>query len=234
LFTALARDYRDISHGRVLVVASLENGSLIAKLRDLALLAVPHLQDAVEVAKGAKAIADLAKLLRDWLGRVKTGRVKRELYRPGRKKRGAPSIEAILKIAANSRSHVRVKHTTAKGEAFEVELTPIEAIQAREKALAELDSVSRDVNAPSDRLAVPVVQTALQRLIHAETEGLSSQELEAIVETMVKVLLTAGLSPFLDQIASDLDHRGLHKLASSVRQQIRTSHGKHEPPLSTT
>jgi hypothetical protein len=220
LFSALARDYRDLT-GRVLAIASLEAGSIIATLKDYALLALPHVKDAVEVAKGIKAVADLAVLLKDWIDRAKSGEAKKQLYRRGRKTPGQRSIEAIVKIAANSGCAVRVKHTTAK-ETIEVEMTPSQAIKAREEALVE--QVATEVvplRLEEARPVLPDVQRALGRLYDPNLAQLSSSETQAVIDVLVTVLRAAKLGHLADQIADDLARRGMETLAALLRAKMR-------------
>ena len=129
LLTALARDYRDMTKGRVLVATRLEFGSTIIWLKDLAQHALPYVKDALEVAKGVKAIADFARLLNDWLNRAKSGKAKKQLYHRGRKPPALRSIEAIIKIAASAGGTIRIKHIGANGETFEVEMTSTQAAE---------------------------------------------------------------------------------------------------------
>jgi hypothetical protein len=236
LFSALARDYRDMTKGRVLVVASLETGSLIAALKDYALLALPHAKDAVEVAKGIKAVADLAKLLKDWLDRAKSGKAKKQLYRRGRKTPGQRSVEAIVKIAASTGSAVRVKHTTAKGETIEVEMTPLQAKNARHEALAEQPLQIGTEGAPRQlKGAIPDMRRAIDRLYDPNLAELTSSEPEAVIDALVAVLQAAKLSYLADQIADDLANRGMLALSEALRaKMIHASDGKREPPLTTT
>jgi hypothetical protein len=220
LFSALARDYRDLTKGRVLAVASLEEGSIIATLKDYALLALPHVKDAVEVAKGIKAVADLAAVLKDWIDRAKSGKAKKQLYRRGRKTPGQRSVEAIVKIAANSGCAVRVKHTTAK-ETIEVEMTPSQAIKAREEALVE--QVATEVaplRVEEARSVLPDVQRALGRLYDPSFAELSSSEGQVVIDVLVTVLRAAKLGHLADQIAADLAKRGMETLAALLRAKM--------------
>lgn len=56
LLAALARDCREMTRGRVLVVSRVENGSIIATLTDAALAAAPY------VAGGLGVIAAVCRL----------------------------------------------------------------------------------------------------------------------------------------------------------------------------
>jgi hypothetical protein len=73
LFTALGRDYRDLTGGRILVVTRVESGSLVATLTDLAIAAAPYVQGAIAAGAAIKGIADLVKLLKSLLGKDKSG-----------------------------------------------------------------------------------------------------------------------------------------------------------------
>jgi len=115
LFAALARDYKDMTKGRVLVVSSIHQGSIWATLTDWALVATPYIKDAVEFAKGAKALADFAKLLKEQITSAKSSEPKKLPPPRRRKKTGQRSLEAIVKISAENGRAVRVKHTSAKG-----------------------------------------------------------------------------------------------------------------------
>jgi len=136
LFAALARDYKDMTKGRVLVVSSIHQGSIWATLTDWALVATPYIKDAVEFAKGAKALADFAKLLKEQITSAKSSEPKKLPPPRRRKKTGQRSLEAIVKIAAENGRAVRVKHTSAKGETLEVEMSGEAAILIREEGLS--------------------------------------------------------------------------------------------------
>jgi len=85
LFTALARDYKDVTEGRVLVVSSIQQGTIIATLTDWVQLALPYAKDTVEVAAGVKALADFGKLLKEWIDGAKADKPKNLPHRRGRK-----------------------------------------------------------------------------------------------------------------------------------------------------
>jgi hypothetical protein len=98
LFAALARDYRDMTKGRVLVVTSVESGSTIATLTDLALAAVPYAKNVLDALVAANSLADFAKHLKELFGYAKSNRGKRRVYRKERKSPGQRSVEAILRL----------------------------------------------------------------------------------------------------------------------------------------
>src|SRR4051794_2271870 len=119
VFTALARDYRDMTKGRVLVVKRVESGSIIATLTDAALAAAPYAAGSVAVIVAINSLAEFAKNLKEWFSHAKSDKGKKRLYRRGKKSPGQRSVEAIIKTAASTGSRVRVKHTTEKGETLE-------------------------------------------------------------------------------------------------------------------
>jgi hypothetical protein len=234
LFAALARDYKDFTKGRVLVVTSIDHGSIIATVTDWAVQTIPYAKTAVEFAKGAKALADFSKVIKEWIDGVKTGNKKLPRGR-GRKGQGQRSIEAIVKIAANHGRAVRVKHTTPKGETFEVEMSGPQAIALREEVLSHQTKVAEfDVpRAVGTVPALPDLRRTIDRLYQPGID-LSSGGAEAIIDALVEVLQAANLTYLIPQIAADLYNRGMHTLASALQARADKLDGKHEPPLTTT
>lgn len=235
LFTALARDYKDVTKGRVLVVKSIENGSIIATLTDWAIQTIPYVKDAVEFARGAKALADFGKVLKEWIDGAKTGK-KKLPQRRSRKSQGQRSVQAIVRIAADEGRAVRVKHTTPKGETFEVEMSGPQAIKLTEEAFSSQTRVVEFNDAPriaGAKLALPDVRQAIDRLYEPGID-LSSGGEGAIIDALIVVLQAANLSYLIPQIAADLSNRGMHALASALQDRAHNSDGKHEPPLTTT
>ncbi len=236
LFAALARDYKDLTKGRVLVVSRLETGSLIAHLQDLASAAGPYVNHALEYAKGVKGIADFAKLLRDWFSKAKSGKAKKQLYHRGRKTAGQRSVEKMLDIAASSNSAFWIKLITPEGETIEAELTPPQAIQAKDEALAHQPAKVATQVVPrltTGLVAVPEVRKAIGSLYDANVANLSASEVQAIIDALISVLQAAGLSYLIDQIATDLANRGMLMLAAELGSRAHRG-GTQEPPLTTT
>jgi hypothetical protein len=235
LFAALARDYKDFTKGRVLVVTSIEHGSIIATLTDWALQTVPYAKDAVEFARGAKALADFGKIVREWIEGAKTSK-KKLPQRRSRKAPGQRSVEAIVKIAADTDRAVRVRHTTPKGETFEVEMSGSQAVMLRDEVLLHQTKVAEFSDVPriaGAQAALPDLKHAIGRLYQPGID-LSSGSAEAIIDALVEVLQAANLTYLIPQIAADLSNRGMHALASALEVRARRSDGKHEPPLTTT
>ena len=238
LFAALARDYKDFTKGRVLVVASIEHGSIIATLTDWAVQIVPYAKDAVEFAKGAKALADFGKILKEWIDGAKTG--KRKLPRPrSRKTRGQRSIEAIVNIAADNGRALRLKHTSANGETFEVEMSGPQATTLRDEMLSpQMSPQTRLVDfedlphAAGAKVALPDLSQAIDRLYQPGVDS-SSGDIDAIIDAVVEVLRSADLIYLIPQIVADLSNRGMHAAASALEARAHNLDGKHEPPLTT-
>jgi hypothetical protein len=124
VFAALGRDYRDSTKGRVLVVTSVRDGSIIATLTDLALTMGPYVAGGVATVAAVNSLTTFAKNLKEWFAKAKSDQGKKRLYRKGKKASGQRSVEAIIKTAATTGSYVHVKHTSANGETLEAELTP--------------------------------------------------------------------------------------------------------------
>jgi hypothetical protein len=243
LFTALGRDYRDLTGGRILVVTRVESGSWIATLTDLAISAAPYVQGAIAAGTAIKGIADLVKLLKSLLGKDKSGQPDKRLYRRGRKKPGLRSAEALLKIAADSRSEVRLSHKTPKGETLEFEITPVEAIRIRARASDEATAKAsatpesrstRTIDATTPSVQVPALRTSLDRVYQAGDSGLSDSELEQIAEIIIAAIEGTGLTYLVDQIVRDLQNRGLYRFAMTLVLRAQRSQGNTEPPLTST
>jgi hypothetical protein len=244
IFAALARDYREMTRGRVLVVTRIQSGSIIATLTDAALAAVPYAAGGIAVIAAVNQLAKFAENLQKWFGYVKSDKENKRLYRKGKKAPGQRSVEAIVKVAASTGSHVRVKHTTAKGETLEAELTPHEAVNVikaveaakavEQQARTEVVDAIRDERIGRMMLEAPEVRGAIERLQQAGSANLSATEIQIIVDVVVAVLQAANAGDLLPEIASELEMRGLFNIAAAVREHIRPSGGTHEPPLTTT
>jgi hypothetical protein len=234
LFAALARDYKDFTRGRVLVVTSIEHGSIIATLTDWALQNLPYAKTAVEIAKGAKALADFSKIVKEWIDGVKAGN-KNLPQRRGRKGQGQRSIEAIVKIAANHDRAVRIKHTTPKGETFEVEMTGPQAITLRDEVLSHpTKAAESDIQRVEGVMAsLPELRRSIGQLYQPGAD-LSSGSAEAILDALIEVLQAANLTHLIPQIAADFSNRGMHALASVLQARADKSDGQHELPPATT
>jgi hypothetical protein len=236
LFAALARDYKDMTKGRVLVVSSIHQGSIWAILTDWALQAAPYIKDTVEVAKGAKALADFAKLLKELITSAKSPEPKKLAPRR-RKKTGHRSLEAIVKIAADKGRAVHVKHTSANGETLEVEMSGETAILIHEEALSRAAAPREDIlseRLPRAQTALPEVTKALGQLYSPTAADLSISEAEAVINVVVDVLQGAGLGHVLPKIAADLSNKGFLTLASALAAKLNQSRREQEPPLTST
>lgn len=241
LFIAIARDYRDFTSGRHLAVVSIEQGSIIATFRDWALITLPYAKDAVEVAKGAKALADFGKLLKEGIEALREGKPKKLPSRRGRKTKAERSIDAALKIAAVNGRAVRVKHVSKNGETFEVELSAPKAIEIQAKIVEDhaLNDVATIERIATDQRPLPKAVEAVEaveavgRLYAPSSASLSASEAQTIIDVVVGVLQGAGLSYVLPQIAADLSSKGLFALASALEHRLRPSGPDIEPPVTS-
>jgi hypothetical protein len=231
LFVALDRDYRKISKGGTLVVTRVESGSIIITITDAVLAAAPYVVAAGGAALATMAaintIAKFAENIKTWFGRATTDQGKKRLYKKGKKAPGQRSVEAIIRTAAKTRSHVEVKHTRPNGETLEAKLTPAEAINVSN---AEDDTKVAKLRSDIPRALAerPEIRTAIKKLQEASSSDLS------VVDIIVSVLqTTAAGQAALPEIASHLEKNGLFDLAVAVRQHIRGRGGAPEPPLTT-
>jgi hypothetical protein len=234
LFSALAKDYKTVSRGRVLVVASINHGSIIATLIDWAFQALPYVKGSVEVAKGAKALADFSKLLRDGIAAVKSPKSVKLPQPSGGKRSVHRSVKALVKMAAENGCNIRIKHTDADGETLEVEMTAPEANEAQvildaPKAIQAPKAIDRQMRA----VQLPEVREAISKL-YAPDAGDSTEGIDALIDSLFEVLQAVGLTNLIPQIATDLAQKGLHTLAAALEAKMHRQDGKPEPPLNTT
>jgi hypothetical protein len=161
--------------------------------------------------------------------------IKIDCIAKARKPPGQRSVEAIVKTAATTRSHARIQHTARNGETLEVELTPIEAIEAaaQQDQAKEQATTLRDEHVLRRQLSAPEIRGAVARLQQADTQNLSSTETQSIVDIVVAVLQAAGAGHLLENLASELEMHGMLTFAEAVRQHIGPSRTQ-EPPLTTS
>ena len=227
IFSAIARDYHEMSKGRTLVVIRVEGGSIIATLTDSAFVWVGA---GLAVMAAINTLAEFAKNLKTWFDYAKSHKEKKRLYRKGKKSPGQRSVEAIIKTA----SQVSMKYNPAEGEALEVEMTPAETIRAREQLHA--DDIKKTRREPMQRIqrSAPEIQKTIEQLEQVGAQNLSPSEIHAVVNAIVSVLKATGAGYLLPQIASELEMHGFHSIAHTLRQHIHSSGGTQEPPLTTT
>jgi hypothetical protein len=108
VFVALARDYKEATKGRVLVIKSIQSGSIIVALTDAAFAAAPYAGGALVGVGAVNAVATFAKNLKEWFGRAKSDEGRKRLYRRGKKAAGQRSVEAMITTAAKNGLGVRV------------------------------------------------------------------------------------------------------------------------------
>jgi hypothetical protein len=227
VFTALGRDYGDMTRGRVLVVTSVESGSIIVTLTDHVLAVQPYLITGVAVIAGINQIAKFGENILTWIKYAKSKTERKRLTRKrGKKASGQRSVEAIVKVAAKTRSRVRVKHVTAKGTSFEAELTPTEAIAVAEQQAEMVEVVAAPRTSQAHlTLGTVDVRAVADRLQRAGGETHSLHDIEAVVDIFVGLVEAKGGSDLLPQLVSELEMRNLHSYADAVRRHIRPSSG---------
>jgi hypothetical protein len=234
VFVALARDYKEATKGRVLVIKSIQSGSIIVALTDAALAAAPYAGGALVGVGAVNAVATFAKNLKEWFGRAKSDEGRKRLYRRGKKAAGQRSVEAIIATAAKNGLGVRVKHTSPKGEILEAELTPAQAVQAYEMSVVQPTKVAEIEATERRSLARPDVIVAIEKLRDAGNANLSPIQIESLVDIIVTALQLAGAKYTLPSIASHLEMHGMHEFAEAVRKHIKGSGGTLAPSINTT
>lgn len=233
VFVALARDYKEATKGRVLVIKSIQSGSIVVTLTDAALAVAPYAGGVLVGVGAVNAVATFAKNLKEWFGHAKSGEGRKRLYRRGKKAAGQRSVEAMITTAAKNGLGLRVKHTSAKGEILEAELTPTQAVQAYEMSVVHPTKVAAIEATERRALGRPDVMVAIEKLRDAGNANLSPIQIESLVDIIVTALQMAGAEYALPSIASHLEMHGMHEFAEAVRKHIRGSGGTLAPPITT-
>lgn len=228
LFSSLARDYRQFTGGRTLVIERLETGSLIAYLRDAVEAVRPYLSGMEEWAKAGKALLDFATALTGLLTRAKKDPEGARLFGKGKKRIGTRSVEALLQIATDSGSEVTLRHFTSGGDKLEIHVTPMEALKVREAA--EAKRLTKETNSPAPltapgqrSLVLPDFSSTSFATALAQFPGsdddLASPDLRLVITSMIRLLRKHKLDFMVEGVASDLDSQGRHNLAFIVREE---------------
>ena len=214
LLAALARDHRKQNRTRTLVVARVEDGSILITLLDMAQAAIPYAKSAVEVAKGAKAIIEFGKTLAGLLKAIKNDQAAVE--RP-QSKPPTRSIERILKLAVDANCSVRLRQDEADGSCLEVEVTPSEALAIRKNEQDAKEASALDGSAIFQE-RVPEVKRVVE--ITDELEQLQvSDELSAsgALQIILAIINRSGDAELLMSVAMELEGRGYKDLAAAIR-----------------
>jgi hypothetical protein len=242
LFSTMARDYRQLTRGRTLVVTRLETGSLHAYLQDALNQVAPYAKDVLEVVKAAKGIKEFARTLTEIFGRVKEHPSTLSQLK-SRRRAGARSIEAIVKIAAESQSEVDLHHETADGGIIDLKVTPIEAIRIREEARAHLASLppaqtlarltGNDATSKSLQSTPALFQPSdyADSLVRVRGSSLVEADVHTVVAALADSLTSVGLGSLISMIASNLEGRGHHDLAQMLRGATKSQNRDQEPPI---
>lgn len=229
LFAAIARDYRAFTNGRSLVVSRIESGSIRTTLIDMAMAAAPYVKDAVEFAKGVKALADFTKLIKDLLDKVNPG-TSSEQPKSLSKSPAHRTFARAFKMSIESNCDVELKMTSSNGDVIEAKITPALANTARKQD--DISAVTAQAQLPLQNYAKTTkVTQIISDLTRADPESLSQTEREMLIEVLVGTLQDARMDFLIEQIASNFAQRGFNSIADAIR--IRASR-RNEPPLITT
>ncbi|SCB21911.1 hypothetical protein GA0061099_100368 [Bradyrhizobium yuanmingense] len=227
LFSALAKDYKTVSRGRVLVVANIEHGSIVATLVDWAFQALPYVKASVETAKGAKALADFAKLLKDSITAVKSPNHAKSLPPSAGKRSVHRTMRAMAKTASENHCDIRIKHTEPDGETLEVEITARQAVEIQQ--VLDPPRAIQEHATPQ----LPTVREAIGRLYGPGAQAYSESEAQTIADSLFDVLENAGLMEIVPQLITGLRLKGSHTLAEALEIKLNERRGKLGPPLTT-
>jgi hypothetical protein len=230
VLTTLGRDYRRLTDGRTLLVASVESGSVIAVLRDAMSQVVPYISDAAAVAKGATAMLEFAKALREAIKKLRT---KSKASLEDREAQVLKTVEEICKAAVKSKSQVEIKHKAKTGDSLEIRISPVEALEIREAAKQERAALRRlEKDGANPLLTSQQPLQLADRLAEAYGKGGLTSDVRSLIEAIVTALRDGGYGDALETVAVDLANRGMDDLAAFVRAEANKPRDL-EPPIAS-
>jgi hypothetical protein len=232
LFGALAKDYKQLTRGRTLIVTSISHGSIIVHLTDAYSAIAPYLNKMVDAVKGLKALADFVKTLKESTERFRhQGKPSPKL-----KKVGDRSAVEIFKIASKTGRSIEFRHQSADGELLEVRIGPEEARESEnlERALPTLPKRVAISDEQSSYISLEDLHTKSPRQIADAILTISSLDgpfvsntVKSVIETVKSAFLLRGTQLLLNEVASYLIRGGRGDLA----RLLEISPPVQEPPL---
>jgi hypothetical protein len=215
LFAALAKDYRQISGGRELIVYRLVEGSLWAIFRD-----------AAGLATGANSIITFGKTIVDMLNSL---RGDRQQLSSGKPTAGLRTIETLLKTATQSGSRVELRYRNSRfrGEEASFTIEPPEAPRLRAKIL-EVKRLQRSKkSARFEGGNVEVTSHLGSELVRLARSGSDIH----LLNTIATVLVSKGAGYLVEEIATQLESEGHLEAARVLRSATRDISGPTHRPL---
>jgi hypothetical protein len=242
LFSSLAKDYRQITGDRTLVVTSVATGSYHVNLQDMvttsrewAEAAAPYFKDAIESFKVARGMRDMFNGLRGIFNKGKQNPAALHELR-GRAAVGRRSVRSMSKIASEFNCQIEVKTVAMDGTAEEIRITPQDARRIVDgeaaRSTARLSSAPRTLFAgPSlSSFQVPSSQN-VERAVR-QLSSVSDRDLPLRVRELVASLRAWGMEHMIGQIARELEQQGQFHISTLLVGALRA--GGQEPPLTNS
>lgn len=228
LITAMARDYRSLSRGRTLAVARIASGSILIFLQDAYEAIGPYASHAVQIAKGTKALADFAKVLKEGYSALKSGKKS-----PNAKVGAYRTTQASLKLALDHDAEFHFKETGPDGETVEFTVTPKDAASTREMAKFHADQIASAMDVlkvlPPSTLPAPSIAEYREMMTVAD---MTPAQRASVATVVVATLRRAGQTHLILQLIKDLERSGLFDLAKDLRRAVNKGGSDNtEPPL---
>ncbi len=211
LLLALSRDYREVNRGRSLAVTRIQTGTILITLSDVLAAAKPYLMDGVQVAIGAKAIVVFITSLRGLIAKRKGAD---HPAKHDTRKGPHRSVEAMVKIAAETGRELLIRHVAASGETLEVDLSPADAAAIREQTR----HVQQQLRIREEIPVMPVKSFAdeIERIGVTDVSGL-----HPLITTVVRLLVQTGNERLVEMLAKELETRGYSEWAAGVRGAVQ-------------
>lgn len=220
LIASIAKDYKRFTRGRELVIARLEEGSLLAYLRD-----------AASFAGDATKLIAFAKTLGGLLSSVRSGKETAKRDFTGKPILGTKSIESILETAVNSGSRVQFSYANTMGEQVEFRVDPTEATALRRNI-----STARHEVQIEEKLTRSLLNSAgpdLAKLgIFPGSKITSANNTKDTLQKIVDALVQNGSNNIIEQALVNLESDGSHDAAQILRTaKTRTTSNRPQRPL---
>ena len=211
LLAALAGDYRKQYRSRTLVVARVQDGSILFTLLDMA---QANAKDIVEAAKAGKAIIDFGKSLAGLLKAKKGNQASAEKLQP---KGPMRSIETLVKFAVDNGCNVRIRIESDEIR-HEVEVTHSEAV-----AIQKNDHYAKDAKTSGHPTRAHERDLNGKRTAEFADELERLQVLEKSTDNDALQIILGKIKRYddgelLESLAIELDEHGYKELAETIRE----------------
>lgn len=219
LLSAMGRDYEQAFPGQRLLVNRVADGSIFIWLGSMVTEAIPYGRQAVNAAKGAKALLDLAKAMRDLF--KGSSKADPEPLNPATVDKFLQSAEKLARLAIKHNTSFSMQFEGPKGEHFRYEAGPTDAKSARRVIKARKSVRNAVAHAPwqepieLDAIAEPSLASKIETMLNIPTSK-AAPHMRQLVEALIRLDMTG----FALDIGRRLDREGRLDLTDMLREEL--------------